>query len=282
MLPGNSIAVVPIERCRTSNGSTPHDFGINTSFYKKCAVVFDSKLFVVGSNLVPDAAIQRVASLAATMLGNRSDIVDVLVQRRHRFAVMARKPLENQTTLPEYRDLCSCGNTCPAPEKNSSGQLVCRCCAVNCSCAKNYWDSRSRGLGGDTFENPVTTSSAEENLLCYANDPFWNGGRKGVHECIFVHEFAHTMHLVGMQTIDKPWFNRTRAAYTSAMAAGKWNNSYSAVNYKEYWAEGVQAYFSCARSSMPAHTKQQLELYDPTLAGLIAELYPDVHQYECV
>jgi hypothetical protein len=82
------------------------------------------------------------------------------------------------------------------------------------------------------------------------------------------------MRLVGMQTIDKPWFNRTQAAYTSAMAAGKWNNSYSAVNYKEYWAEGVQAYFSCACSSMPAHTKQQLGAYDPALAGLISLDWP--------
>jgi hypothetical protein len=58
------------------------------------------------------------------------------------------------------------------------------------------------------------------------------------------------MHLVGMQTIDKPWLNRTQAAYTSALAAGKWNNSYSAVNYKEYWAERVQAYFSINESRL--------------------------------
>ena len=136
-------------------------------------------------------------------------------------------------------------------------------------------------MGGDIYEHPVTTSAAEENLLCYANDTYWDGGRRGVHECIFVHEFAHTMHLVGMQTLNKAWFQKTQDAYKAAMASGRWNGSYSAVNYKEYWAEGVQAFFSCARSAMPAHTKEQLQAYDPTLAGLIGQLYPHASAYSC-
>ena len=48
-----------------------------------------------------------------------------------------------------------------------------------------YWDRRARGLGG----SPV--SCAEENVLCFPGDPYST-------ENILIHEFAHTVHGMGL------------------------------------------------------------------------------------
>jgi hypothetical protein len=89
---------------------------------------------------------------------------------------MAAYPLENITSLPETRNLCSNvswgGAACPSCTPQPFDGC---CCASDCSCAKDYWDQRSRGEGGDLFENPVDTSSAVENLLCYPDDRDWDG-----------------------------------------------------------------------------------------------------------
>ena len=42
---------------------------------------------------------------------------------------------------------------------------------------------------------------------------------------------------------------------------------------KEYWAEGVQAYFDCMRPQFGANTREKLEKYDAGLFGLVDEVY---------
>jgi alpha-glucosidase len=120
--------------------------------------------------------------------------------------------VEGQTDLPEYADL-----------RNDP---------------KTDWNKRARGLGG------LVTSAAEENILEFPNDPY-----KG--ESIYIHEFSHTLANYAFNRSDPTFMPSLRKAYRDAIASGLWKNTYSASNYDEYWAEGVQMYFDCARSASP-------------------------------
>ncbi len=144
---------------------------------------------------------------------------------------------EGQTDLPEYRDM-----------KNDP---------------KVDWNKRARGLGG------LVTSAAEENILEYPNDRY-----KG--ESIYIHEFGHTLANYVFAKADKSFRPDLRKAYKDAIAAGLWKNTYSATNSAEYWAEGVQMYFDCARSASPPNgvhneicNREGLAKYDPELYALV-------------
>jgi hypothetical protein len=130
---------------------------------------------------------------------------------------------------------------------------------------KAYWDKRARGLGGRI------TSCGEENLLNLKGDRYRT-------ENILIHEFAHAIHEVGLRVVDPKFDGRLRAAYKHAMDSGLWKNTYSATNHKEYWAEGVQAYFDCAAPPFKGvhndiNTRAKLEKYDPDLFRLIDEVF---------
>lgn len=144
---------------------------------------------------------------------------------------------EGQTDLPEYWDL-----------KNDP---------------KTDWNKRARGLGG------LNTSGGEENILEYPNDRY-NG------ECIYIHEFAHTLANYAFRRIDPKFWGDLKEAYEKGIAEGLWKNTYSATNKDEYWAEGVQMYFDCARSASPANgvhneicNREGLKNYDRRLYDLV-------------
>ena len=135
------------------------------------------------------------------------------------------------------------------------------------------WDERARGLGG-TLAVP-TTSAAEENLLCLANDRY-----RG--ENILIHEFAHTVRNIGLPFVqDGPaLLARLDAAYEQALAEGRWANTYAGTNVDEYWAEGVQSWFDANAFASPPdgihnHVKDRvaLEQYDPDLAAIVGEVF---------
>lgn len=148
---------------------------------------------------------------------------------------------EGQTDLPEYARLRNDPNT--------------------------DWNKRARGLGG------FNTSAAEENILELPSDRY-----KG--ESIYIHEFAHTLASFVFGKYDPNFLPDVRNDYKQAMAEGLWKNTYSATDWQEYWAEGVQAYFDCCRSASPPNgvhneicTRVQLEKYDPRLFALIDRSY---------
>jgi hypothetical protein len=67
-----------------------------------------------------------------------------------------------------------------------------------------------------------------------------------------------------------------RAAFKDARAKGLWDKTYSATNSAEYWAEGVQMYFDCARSASPPNgvhneicNREGLKHYDRPLYDLL-------------
>jgi hypothetical protein len=191
---------------------------------------------VVASAQVSDYALLEAAYLINHMLAGRDDIRDAIIRSKTRFVVMAYNELTTQ--IPEHSDL--------KPAK--------------------YWDKRARGLGATKIRPAV--SCGEENLLRYPGDPY-------ITESILVHEFAHTMHQMGLESIDPEFNRKLQATYDHAMKAGLWKGTYAAVNTHEYWAEGVQAWFDTNRENDPEHnhvdTREELQEYDPQLARLIEQ-----------
>jgi len=193
---------------------------------------------VVASAKVDDHALLEAAYWISLMLRDRDDVRRALIEDKVRFAVMAID--EFTTDLPEHSDL--------EP--------------------KAYWDKRARGLGS-TPERPCV-SCGEENLLRYPGDPY-------LTESILIHEFAHAMHLQGLNLVDREFDERLKGCYEEAMEAGLWSGKYAASNKEEYWAEGVQSYFDTNRESDHDHnhvdTRDELRAYDRALHDLIDETF---------
>src|SRR5262249_19006107 len=131
---------------------------------------------------------------------------------------------------------------------------------------KDYWDRRARGLGA-TRARPAV-SCAEENLLNLRGDRY-------PKENILVHEFAHAIHEMGLNSIDRSFDKRLKKCYDDAITEGLWKDTYAATNYKEYWAEAVQSYFDCNNPPNASHndinTHDKLAKYDPRVFALIDE-----------
>jgi alpha-glucosidase len=193
---------------------------------------------IVSSDRVSPDALREAWDIIDHMLAGRDDIRQELIKRRIRVAVMS--PTELTTDIPEHSDLTP----------------------------KDYWDKRARGLGA-TFVRPAI-SCAEENLLNRPGDGY-------AKESILVHEFAHTMHEIGLAGVDPKFDAKLQAAYKMALERGLWKGTYAATNHKEYWAEGVQSYFDTNRASDAEHndidTREKLAKYDPTLFALIDDVY---------
>jgi hypothetical protein len=208
---------------------------------------------IVSSAQVSDFALREAAWLVDQMLAQRPDVREAMINSGSRLCIMAHN--EFTTELPEWKWMAD-----PQHDGQESRGVS----------ARDYWDARARGMGGS--ETDPFCSCAEENLLGYAGDPYST-------ECILIHEFAHNIHLRGLNQMDPEFDRRLRAAYDAAMAAGLWKGVYAAVNHHEYFAEGVQNWFSNNRQPDHDHnhvdTREELEAYDPELAKLCREVFGD-------
>ena len=195
---------------------------------------------VVASAKVNPYAVKEAAYLIRQMIGHRPDVLQVLVQNNVRFAVMAYNELTTQ--IPEHSDLL--------PDY--------------------YWDRRARGLGSTPTRPAV--SCGEENLLNYQGDPYST-------ENILVHEFAHAIHQMGLNTVDPSFDDRLQVMFDAAVEKGLWKDTYAITNRAEYWAEGTQSWFDTNRANDEQHnhvdTRDKLKAYDPSLAVLLTEIYGD-------
>ena len=197
---------------------------------------------VVASGRVNPYAVKEAAWLIRQMIGHRPDILQALAENNVRFAVMAYNELTTQ--IPEHSDLQ------PA----------------------SYWDRRARGLGPTPIRPAV--SCGEENLLNYPGDPYWN-------ENILVHEFAHAIHQMGLNTVDPSFDKRLAVTFNAAKQKGLWRDTYAMTNKEEYWAEGTQSWFDTNRANDNEHnhvdTRDKLKKYDPSLAALLTEIFGDTN-----
>jgi cyclophilin family peptidyl-prolyl cis-trans isomerase len=206
-----------------------------SAFYQK---YIDARgLPVVGSTNVSDYAMREAVWIITHMLQLRPEILTIMGTNHGRLVVMAYN--EYTTDVPEQADRQP----------------------------KIFHDRRARGLGGRIC------SCAEENLLCYPNDPYST-------ENILVHEFGHAIAGVAMRAIDPTFNERLRQAYREALAKGLWKGTYAGTNPAEYWAEGVQDWFDNNRENDAQHnsvnTRAELKEYDPPLAALCKEVFGEV------
>ena len=93
-----------------------------------------------------------------------------------------------------------------------------------------------------------------------------------------IHEFAHTVHLIALNSLDPGFEPRLKAAYKKARKEGKWDDpAYAGVNFSEYWAEGVQNWFNNNRENDNQHneinTRAEMLEYDAGLSELVREVY---------
>lgn len=241
----SNFKVQPISEYTTTFPSYP---AINTTFYAKFV---NYKGFpVASSSLTTNQALLEASKWVCLMFNlAHPSVKQNMISLGSKMAVMARYPQEKTIDVPEFAWLT------PA----------------------DYWNERARGLGATTFV--PTTETAEENILCDANDRY-------LGECILIHEFAHSLSdLSGNQT----HLNQLENIYVSAMSKSLWKDTYSATNSQEYWAEGVQSWFDCNQFRAttdgvhgPISTRDKLKAYDPDLAALIASFFGDTPlRYSC-
>lgn len=218
-------------------------------FYKKYMNV--NGIHVVSSWRVPDSCFYAAfVSIKALTDVLPADVMKSLTDHNTRIGIMAR--YEGTTDIPEHAHLAS-------------------------DTTMN-WDLRARGLGG-SIELPYSTS-AEENILAYQIDKYHA-------EDILIHEFAHTIHAVGILPANPGFNEELQSALDAALAEGKWQNVYAATNVWEYWAEGVQNWFNVnaevdADNGDGKHnkinTREELKQYDPRLYNILAGFFPEVNE----
>ncbi|MCW1922710.1 hypothetical protein OKA05_09110 [Luteolibacter arcticus] len=206
---------------------------------------------IVASAKVNPYALKEAAFLGELMLAKRPDVLEAMVKSGARLCIMAHD--EYTTDLPEFVRL---GKDPMSGFESFPG--------------KDYWDARARGTGGS--ETDPYCTCAEENVLGYEGDPYST-------ENILIHEFAHNIHLRGLNNVDPTFDKRLKETYAAAMKAGLWKGKYASMNHHEYFAEGVQSWFDDNRENDHDHnhvnTRAELLEYDPGLAAMCREVFKD-------
>ena len=223
---------IPSSGCQ--GGIQPYPRSLPNSHYYTRLCTTKRGLRVISGPKASARALERTAQIldrVTAMLDPR--VTASMTARGFRHAVMAAYPRELTTHLPEHAFL-----------------------------DPGYWNERSRGLGATAHVR--LGSSAEENVLCYTNDRY-----RG--EDITIHEFAHSLHLLGLALVFPNFEVELRDLYSSARSSGNWGSSHYAItDFKEYFAEGVQSFFdSNAASSGGPATREQLMRSDPALYSFL-------------
>ena len=198
---------------------------------------------MISSERVEDRALLVAREIVEEMLAHREDVLGAMLMRGAYVGIMSRD--EVTTDIPEHRHLAND----PAID----------------------WDQRARGLGG-TPSNPITTAG-EENLLCLVADRY-----RG--ENILVHEFAHSIHLIGIDLAEPGFDDELRELYEEALARDLWSDTYAGTNRQEYWAEGVQSWFDVNQDPQDGvhnhvDTRAELRDYDAALSALVERFMGD-------
>ena len=201
---------------------------------------------IVSSGVTEDNALLLARESLRILLGKRPDVVRSLAAHRLKVVVIAQS--ETVLDVPENAQLT------PA----------------------DYWKTRTRSIAA-SLDRPFMTIP-EENILGRPTDPY-------AGESLVVHELAHTVHNLAMRQLDPEFDQRLEQLYQSAKKRGLWIKTFAATNAKEYWAEGVQCWFSVNRltsnkdgtpDGLHNHidTREKLLEYDPQLAQLAASVFP--------
>jgi len=209
----------------------------NSDYYQRLCRSGTNNL-IISAGIASNAAIERTAYLIDGIMQNvNKAVVSQMVVNGFRHGVMGSYPKELTTHMPEYRLLDS-----------------------------GFWDERARGLGG--MPSVPLGSSAEENVMCYSDDRY-------LGEDITIHEYAHSLHLLGLNYVYPQFSAQLQLAYSNAKNEQLWGSDhYAMTNYKEYWAEGVQSYFN-ANIGLGPNTRSALQNQDPPLYDIMYGIFGD-------
>ncbi len=200
---------------------------------------------IVSSGNVPSSAVRLVALQSRKMTSMRPDVLAEMVRNGAQISIIANE--EVLTDIPEYSDFYT---RFPGTD----------------------WDSLD-GVGG-VIGQPVGSTS-EENVLCYMPNP-----REGMN--VLFHELGHTMKSVGLERLNDgaAWLSRITAAYNTALSAGLWANTWSAIDSEEYFAEAADIWYDAGFQNDAFHnhvnTRAELLNYDPDLYQIMEEVLPEI------
>jgi len=219
-------------------------------FYKKYMNV--NGIHVCSSWRVPDSCFYAAyVSIKGETDALPKEVLETLKHYKTRIGIMAR--YEGTTDIPEHHEL------------------------VNDTTIN--WDVRARGLGSGGVEEPFSTC-AEENILAYQIDKYHA-------EDILIHEFAHTIHNVGIRPNHPNFNDELQKSLDAAVAKGRWRNTYAATNVEEYFAEGVQDWFNVNAEvdndngdgkHNKVNTREELRRYDPGLYAILSKYFTPVNK----
>ena len=120
---------------------------------------------------------------------------------------------------------------------------------------------------------PSDNAGGCAGLLCWST--VGHGSEYVPPMSVFVHEFAHAIHLaINGNTrdsrlnppLDMTFEGRLEQAYENALKLGTWAGLYAETNKKEYWAEGVQLWFYDIGPGRAFETHADFAARDPLLA----------------
>ena len=140
---------------------------------------------VIAPAKVNPYAVKEAAWLIEKMIGHRPDVLRAMVSNKARFSVVAHTDII--TEIPEYRDV------------GTPDFLA-------------FW---ARGAGGS---EGATVSSSEENILAFP-------GEAPQEYNVQIHEFAHGIHILGLNTLDPTFDERLQMTYEAAMKKGLWQGT---------------------------------------------------------
>jgi hypothetical protein len=207
-------------------------------FYKK--YINADGIPIVGSSNVQDEAFVRARHTVINMLAKRPDVLAQMVFHRARLGIIADE--EVTTDLPEYANVKD----------------------------PKAFSERGRGYGGTLYE--PFASCAEENIMRNAKLDQWHG-----HD-ILVHEFAHSIHLIGLITAVPGFQDRLDKTYANAQVNRLWKDTYAGTNDREYFAVCTQAWFHLNPDAIGdglIDTREELRTYDPLMYELLKTVYYD-------
>lgn len=231
--------------------STPSSDISGGGFYKNSVSLYG--VHILGSQNISEDAFYVAAEIVGNMISNNTAMQTALVDQNASIGILGAvtdfqfpkvvAAEEFLTDLPDYSNLSS---VFPGTDWNNL-----------------------RGVGG--VPGRPMASVGEENLLNLPTDP-----HRGA-ESILVHEFSHS--IMNLYANSTSLGTQITSAFSNAVGANLWSNTYAITNKDEYFAETVQSWFDDNPSTPVAgihndiDTRVELKNYDPTMYALLETIF---------
>ena len=210
---------------------------------------------VLASENVDDKALIAAKGIIVDMLSKDKKVANYMSSNGCKVMIIGHK--EEVLDLPEYRHLATTQEE------------------------RDFLNKRARGFGGAP-EDGSAASCGEENLI------FLDGDRY-VGENILIHEFAHLIHLAGLNIVYDDFDSRLEALFIKAKSNKLWENTYAMENKEEYFAEAVQSFFNANRYSNPTNgihgqlsDRKSLKKGDKEMYDFLCKYFKKADKVYCV